>query len=85
MPSIMTLEGARARLGDEWDSSAPAPAQALLGDAAYSFISWGVLAFAVGTAAIRGWAAFGPGARRLLPSGGGTEGARRRRRRRWRW
>lgn len=81
MPSIMTLDGARQRLGDEWDTVSPT--QAALGDAAYSFISWGVLAFAVASAAIRGWQAVGPTAKKLLPSSGGTSGARRRRRRRW--
>lgn len=64
-------------LGDEWsDDASPGGGGSILGDAAYSFLSWGIFAFALGTAGIRLWHGFKPHAQRVL------KGPRRRRRRR---
>lgn len=54
MASIITFDGARSALGDEWSDEAVSPVRARLGDMAYAFISWGVVAFAAGTAVYRG-------------------------------
>jgi len=68
MPSVMTLEGAgRRRLnlfgfsrGDTWsdDDAANAPSASSIETMTVSFVSWGILAFAVATAALRGKQAF---------------------------
>lgn len=90
MASIITFDGARsARLGDEWSSdSALQPSTSALGDAAYTFLSWGILSFAVVTGGLRLWHGFGldqaaSAVRSKLKKGkaGGVSGARRRRHR----
>lgn len=83
MASVITFDGVRSRsrlfpsLGDEWSEPAANPVQLALGDATWSFISWGVLAFAGATAAYRGYDAV---KQRWFGGSGETKGARRRRR-----
>lgn len=63
MPSVMTLEGTgRRRLnlfgfGDAWSDDASATEERPLEEMTTSFISWGILAFAIGTVAVRGYEA----------------------------
>lgn len=83
MASIITFDGARAALGDEWtEENRPS---SFLGDAAYTFLGWGVLTFAVATGAIRAWRGLGldKAVNRMKQSPGSKfDGARRRRRKR---
>lgn len=71
MPSVMTLEGAGRRrfrdlfglgrtFGDAWsdDQAAAAPPPSPVEAMTTSFVSWGILAFAIVTAAVRGKQAF---------------------------
>jgi len=55
MASIITFDGASRtpRFGDEWSDQSASPVQLALGDAAWSFLSWGVVAFAAATVGIR--------------------------------
>jgi hypothetical protein len=79
MASIITFDGARpARFGDAWSDESASPVQLALGDAAWSFLSWGVVAFAAATAGIRMYDAargFFDGRVTKVPN---TKGARRR-------
>jgi len=80
MASIITFDGAQRRyLGDEWSDEAQASSGGIFGDAAYSFVSFGVLAFAVGTGALRAWRAVEGPAKKLL---NGAKPRRHRKRRR---
>lgn len=81
MPSILTLDGARAApvrifrgLADAWSDDNAPPGSSALGEATWSLLGWGVVAFATTTVAVRGW--------RGLKKAGGFAGARSRRRRR---
>ena len=91
MASVITFDGARTALGDEWSADPAAnPVQLALGDAAWSFLSWGVLAFAGATAWYRGTRRVRAFLEDRDAVGGGSgwkkvpnvTGARRRRRRR---
>lgn len=52
MASIITLDGARLGATNEWGEEIPTGSSPW-GDAAHAFVGWGIIAFAVGTAAFR--------------------------------
>lgn len=83
MASIVTFDG--ARLGDEWAADVEAAqggGGAIFNNAAWSFFSWGVISFAVSTAAVRAIEKFRGGGKQYGPTREHMQGARRRRRRR---
>ncbi len=53
MASIVTFDGARGHLGDEWSADAESGGGTAFNDAARSLFSWGVISFAVSTAGLR--------------------------------